>query len=146
PVLNKVLGQFRQPLASAGITLAVDGTLPQVVAWPVQLETIFANLIGNAIKYIGATTQPAIHITVALKGAFARFEVRDNGIGMSDAEQARLFRSFSRDGKSEAEGTGLGLAIARRTVERLGGNLGVSSVPGQGSRFWFTLPLGASED
>lgn len=145
PVLDKVLAQFTQPLASADIALQVAVDIPAVRAYPVQLETIFANLVSNAIKYIGETEKPRIQIIAAETQDYARFEVRDNGIGMTQTEQARLFRRFSRVGKSEAEGTGLGLAIARRTVERLGGSLGVSSAPGEGSTFWFTLPLAMAE-
>lgn len=140
PVLDTVLAQFRRALTDGGITLEVGETLPDVRAYPVQLETVLANLIGNAIKYIGKTDNPRITINATAEGQLVRFEVRDNGIGMTEAEQARLFRRFSRVGKIEAEGTGLGLAIARRTVERLGGTLGVTSAPGEGSTFWFTLP------
>jgi signal transduction histidine kinase len=145
PVLDKVLAQYKQPLASTGIALQTDVAVPSVRAYPVQLETIFANLVSNAIKYIGETENPRIQISAAETQDYARFEVRDNGIGMTEKEQSRLFRRFSRVGKSEAEGTGLGLAIARRTVERLGGSLGVHSAPGEGSTFWFTLPLATAE-
>ena len=146
PVLEQVRAQFRQPLEQGGITLRIEGDLPQVIAYPVQLETIFSNLIGNAIKYIGATENPTITISSRADDSQAHFEVRDNGIGMTEAEQARLFRRFSRVGRNEAEGTGLGLAIARRTVERLGGTMGVTSAPGQGSAFAFSLPLAQRQD
>lgn len=142
PILDNVIAQLRQPLETAGITLDVSADLPAVRAYPVQLEAIFANLVGNAIKYIGKPDNPRITISSTREDKLIRFEVRDNGIGMSEAEQTRLFRRFSRVGKAEAEGTGLGLAIARRMVERLGGKLGVTSAPGQGSSFWFTLPSG----
>jgi signal transduction histidine kinase len=145
PVLEQVQAQFRQPLAQAGIRLQIEGELPDVRAYPVQLETIFANLVGNAIKYRSETQTPTILIRGMADETQAYFEVRDNGIGMTESEQAKLFRRFSRVGSKEAEGTGLGLAIARRTVERLGGTLGVTSTPGQGSTFAFSLPLAAHE-
>ena len=141
PVLAQVQAQFRQPLEQGDIHLKIEGDLPDVSAYPVQLETIFSNLVGNAIKYMGETDNPTITVYGVADDTQAYFEVRDNGIGMSEAEQARLFRRFSRVGRREAEGTGLGLAIARRTVERLGGTLGVTSAPGQGSTFSFSLPL-----
>ena len=145
PVLEQVQAQFRQLLDQGGIRLTVAGDLPDVSAYPVQLETIFSNLIGNAIKYMGEAADPTITIYGVADDTQAYFEVRDNGIGMSEAEQAKLFRRFSRVGSKEAEGTGLGLAIARRTVERLGGSLGVTSAPGQGSTFSFSLPLARRE-
>jgi len=73
-------------------------------------------------------------------GFHVRFWVRDNGPGLSKEAQAGLFAEFSRMATSRVEGHGLGLSIVRRIVERLGGEAGVESAPGQGSTFWFTLP------
>ena len=69
-----------------------------------------------------------------------RFWVRDNGPGLTPEEQARLFAPFERLHRGRAEGHGLGLSIVRRIVEKLGGQAGVESEPGQGSLFFFTLP------
>jgi two-component system sensor histidine kinase/response regulator len=72
----------------------------------------------------------------------ARFWVQDNGPGLSTEAQARLFTPFTRLDQVHVQGHGLGLSIVRRIVEKLGGQVGVESRPGQGSRFYFTLPLG----
>jgi len=68
------------------------------------------------------------------------FWVRDNGNGLSPDEQARLFTSFERLHQTDIEGHGLGLSIVRRIIEKSGGQVGVKSKKGQGSRFFFTLP------
>lgn len=72
----------------------------------------------------------------------ARFWVQDNGPGLSAEAQAALFAPFTRLDQVRGQGHGLGLSIVRRIVEKLGGQAGVESRPGQGSKFFFTLPLG----
>jgi signal transduction histidine kinase len=71
-----------------------------------------------------------------------RFWVRDNGPGLTPADQAKLFVPFTRIHQKRAKGHGLGLSIVRRIVEKLGGQVGVESQIGQGSVFWFSLPGG----
>jgi PAS domain S-box-containing protein len=113
--------------------------------WPVALgygpwiEEVWANYLDNAIKYggqpprieLGAETQP---------DGMMRFWVHDNGSGLTAEEQTRLFTPFTRLDQVHAKGHGLGLSIVRRIVEKLGGQVGVKSEPGQGSIFTFTLP------
>lgn len=113
--------------------------------WPVALgyapwvEEVWVNYLSNAITYggrpprieLGANEQP---------DAFVRFWVHDNGPGLSQEEQARLFTPFTRLDQVRAKGHGLGLSIVRRIVEKLGGQVGVASQVGQGSTFYFDLP------
>ncbi len=111
-----------------------------------RILQILINLISNAIKF---TDRGEIVVRVSLAKrdnakVWLRFEVRDTGIGISPEAQARLFQPFTQVDSSSARrygGTGLGLAISRRLVEMMGGRLGVDSAVGQGSVFWFTLPL-----
>ncbi|MBN1261502.1 MAG: hybrid sensor histidine kinase/response regulator [Anaerolineae bacterium] len=121
-------------------------------AWPIALghgpwvEEVWMNYISNAVKYGGEP--PVITLGVSRIGDnpdMAYFWVQDNGPGLSPEEQARLFTPFERLYKLRVEGHGLGLSIAHRIIQRLGGNVGVDSTVGQGSRFWFTLPLASNE-
>jgi PAS domain S-box-containing protein len=106
-----------------------------------RFKQILMNLLGNAIKFTpeGGKIEVAAHRVDKL----VRVEVRDSGPGIPEDEQKRIFEAFYRLGQNEksAEGTGLGLAITRKLVELQNGNLGLESKPGEGSCFFFTLPL-----
>jgi PAS domain S-box-containing protein len=114
-------------------------------AWPVALgraawvEEIWANYVSNAIKYGGSPPRVELGVTQGENG-HVRFWVQDNGPGLDEEQQAQLFTEFTRLHRVRAEGHGLGLSIVQRIVEKLGGEVGVESEPGAGSRFWFTLP------
>jgi PAS domain S-box-containing protein len=116
--------------------------------WPVALgygpwiEEVWANYLSNAIKYGGEPPRIEVGSNVGANGT-ARFWVRDYGPGLTSEEQAILFVPFTQVGHVRAKGHGLGLSIVRRIIEKLGGEVGVESdgVPGQGSVFYFILPL-----
>jgi len=113
---------------------------PQALGHTPWVEEVWANYISNAIKYGGRP--PRVELGATHEGDRVRFWVRDNGNGLSAADQALLFREFTRLADVSVEGHGLGLSIVRRIVEKLGGTVGVESagVPGQGCTFSFTLP------
>jgi signal transduction histidine kinase len=134
--------RFSRVVAERHIVLDIAQDLPRACGHAIWLEEVFANLIGNAIKYIGANNPtPRITVRAERVGDLIRYEVADNGIGVAAAAQKRLFEQFSRAHNLPIEGLGLGLSIVQRIVERLNGSVGVDSSPGQGSRFWFCLPV-----
>jgi len=113
--------------------------------WPVALgyapwiEEIWANYLSNALKYGGL--RPRIELSATRQpDGFVRFSVRDYGPGLTPEQQARLFAPFERLGQASVKGHGLGLSVVRRIANKLGGQAGVDSQPGQGSAFYFTLP------
>ena len=105
-------------------------------AW---IEEILVNYISNAMKYGGRPPQIEL-ASVALPNGWVRFEVRDNGAGLDEADRENLFEEFTRLEPARAQGHGLGLSIVRRIIDKLGGGYGVDSEPGVGSTFYFVLP------
>jgi PAS domain S-box-containing protein len=111
-------------------------------AWVIEVWT---NYLSNAIKYGGRPPRVEVGATAQADGMI-RYWVRDNGPGLTPAQQAKLFTPFTRLSQASVSGHGLGLSIVRRIVEKLGGQVGVDSAVGQGSAFYFTLPGHSDED
>ncbi|MEN3974134.1 PAS domain S-box protein [Emcibacter sp. SYSU 3D8] len=118
------------------------GILPVVAADEVQLGQLFQNLIGNAIKFRAPDRSPSIIIDATRSDGAWLFAVRDNGIGIENQYSERIFQMFQRlHGRDEYEGNGIGLAIAKKIVERHGGAIWLSSTVGEGTVFYFSLPI-----
>jgi chemotaxis family two-component system sensor kinase Cph1 len=115
--------------------------LPKIMADDVQIESLFQNLIGNALKFRGKKT-PKIHFGIEQKDRDWVFSVSDNGIGIDPQYFERIFIIFQRlHNREDYPGTGIGLAISKRIVERHGGRIWIESQSGKGSTFFFTLPI-----
>jgi signal transduction histidine kinase len=102
-----------------------------------MLRQVLANLVSNALKFVDSDVRPRVTIRSESRGPVVRLWVEDNGIGIAEEHQERIFGVFERlHGIETYPGTGIGLAIVRRATERMGGQCGVESAPGEGSRFW----------
>ncbi|MGC2061853.1 MAG: response regulator [Thermodesulfovibrionales bacterium] len=129
------------------ISYVQDHVPGYVIGDPVRIRQILINLLGNAIKFTdrGEVLLNIEAIDSTDDTVVLRFEVRDTGIGIDSDKQSMIFDSFSQaDGSTTRKygGTGLGLAISKQLAELMGGEIGVESVPGEGSTFWFMARLG----
>ncbi len=129
-------------VAERGAVVEV-GDLPVLRGDPGQLQRVFQNLLGNALKFTAPGVAPRVAVSSDTTGGGVEIAVADNGIGIDPDQVERAFEMFARipGGAAEHQGTGLGLAISRRIVERHGGRLWVEPNPGGGSVFRLRLPL-----
>lgn len=148
PIIENVMGMVRDRAAERGLELVVrlDGVPNELKGDGMRLGQILLNLIGNAVKF---TESGHVELSVRAKPAsteavWLRFEVTDTGIGLTEAQQAHLFKPFQQADSSTSRqygGTGLGLAICRRLLANMGGQIGVHSTQKGGATFWFELQL-----
>jgi signal transduction histidine kinase len=141
PIFESLVARFSLYAEGRRIQLILPEHAPRVWAEPVQLREVFANLVSNAVRYLeGETGQ--VQISCRPEGASYAFCVADNGPGIAASVRARLFEPFVRGPAppGRPEGTGLGLYFVRTIIEQAGGRVWVESAPGQGTRFWFTVP------
>jgi signal transduction histidine kinase/ActR/RegA family two-component response regulator len=106
-----------------------------------RLRQILLNLLSNAVKF---TDCGSVSVAVSMLEGRCHFQIRDTGIGLSPEQQGKLFQAFTQADKSTTRrfgGTGLGLSISKRLVELMGGTIGVNSELGEGTTFWFAVPL-----
>lgn len=115
--------------------------LPPALGDPAMLRQVFANLLGNAVKFSRQQAAPVIEVGGSSRDGENSYYVRDNGAGFDEQYRDKLFGVFQRlHSESEFEGTGVGLALVQRVVHRHGGTVWAESKPGRGATFYFTLP------
>ena len=156
PIVSEALDRLELLIEDHEVEIVCPDQWPAALGYAPWVEEVWVNYLSNAIKYGGkpprvicgagpvmAPSAPNI-LDGELRGdadqPMIRFWVRDNGLGLTEGEQGRLFTPFTRLEQVRTKGHGLGLSIVRRIVEKLGGSVGVESQVGQGSLFFFTLP------
>jgi PAS domain S-box-containing protein len=140
-VLDRVLHDLQLEIADTGAIIRVPESLPIVLYPEVRLTQIFSNLLSNALKFMAPGKRPEITLGYTEQERYYRFTVSDNGIGIAPEHCGRIFEIFKRlHTREEYPGTGAGLTIVKKIVESHGGQIGVASVPSEGSTFWFTIP------
>jgi signal transduction histidine kinase len=118
--------------------IRIEGEIPKVIGNAPGLTQCFSNLLGNAVKFVERGKMPEIRIRAERRDGFVRLWFEDNGIGIPNEAQSRVFEMFHRE-DSAYEGTGIGLALVRKVATQMGGKVGVDSEPTKGSRFWLEL-------
>jgi signal transduction histidine kinase/HAMP domain-containing protein len=141
-LIDDALPNLRSLLEAQDSRLVVDVApdLPEVTVDPRQISHVFSNFVSNAARF----SKPGEEIVLSVKhiGKTVRFSVLDHGPGIAKEFQPRVFERFFRiPGTEESNGVGLGLAIAKEIVASHGGNIGLRSTPGEGSEFYFDLPV-----
>jgi len=126
--------EFQPPRAE----ISIEDHMPLVLSNEAGLTQAFSNLLGNAVKFVPPDRTPKVRVRAEPRGAYVRLWFEDNGTGIPTEYQQVIWGMFQKLDRGN-EGTGVGLALVRKVVERMQGNVGVESEPGQGSRFWVEL-------
>jgi two-component system, chemotaxis family, sensor kinase Cph1 len=139
-LMSSVLHTLEFQLKQTGTTVTL-GKLPDCFGDSTQINQVISNLLDNALKYRHSQRPPALSVSGEVKDGRAVYAIRDNGIGIAQEHQNKIFEIFHRLNPGTAEGEGLGLTIAQRILERQNGKIWVESEAGDGSTFFVSLPV-----
>jgi len=144
--LNKLLPEIIDTLGPPeNIEIEVANNLPTVLCEQTRITQIFQNLLSNAVKYMDKP-KGQIKVGAVQEGDFYKFSISDNGPGIEGKNSERIFQIFQTlSPRDKYESTGIGLTVVKKIVEIYGGKIWVESKPGQGSTFYFTLPVKTKE-
>ncbi len=140
-ILNNLLSDIAAAIQDSNASIKFE-QMPILMGYPTEIKLLFQNLIVNAIKFRKKNIAPIISISAEKKESFWEFAVSDNGIGIEKEHNERIFDIFQRlHTRTEYEGSGIGLSHCKKIVELHNGKIWVSSTPGLGSTFYFTIPI-----
>ncbi len=145
-VLSDVMEAVKQHLAcqisETNALILIPDLLPTVVGYPTGVLRVLQNLVSNAIKFVQKGQQPVVTIVAEEKPTHWVICVKDNGLGIDENHQAKIFEIFKRlHASADYAGSGVGLSLCKKIVEQHGGNIWVESKLGAGSNFYFTLNI-----
>ena len=141
-LVDSVIGDLAAQTSEAHATVTRGPDLPSVLVDPSQLRQVFQNLVANALKFHAPDRAPRVHVKAEKSGTDWVFAIEDNGIGIEPQYAERIFQLFQRlHSQAEYPGTGIGLAICKKIIERHGGRIWLESKPGEGTTFFFTIPV-----
>jgi signal transduction histidine kinase/DNA-binding response OmpR family regulator len=136
-VVEEVLTELEVEIRNKTAHVTVDRPLPPVLGHSTSLMEVVSNLLMNGLKFVAPDIRPQVRIWATERDEWVRLWIQDNGIGIAPEYHERIFGVFERlHGVDAYPGTGIGLAIVRKSMERMGGRVGVESALGQGSTFW----------
>lgn len=146
-LMKDAVSQLAWDFEKRQVQIHVRKSRHQVLGHYTMLVQVLVNLIANAVKFVAPDKTPEVTIRDEKRDGVVRVWVEDNGIGIAQEHQTRIFRIFERlHGRESYSGNGIGLAIVEKAITRMNGKVGVESVVGQGSRFWFELPANAASE
>ncbi|MET0263948.1 MAG: ATP-binding protein [Rariglobus sp.] len=142
-LVERLVEERRERTEGTATRFEIIEPIPPVIASEAGLSQALSNLLDNAIKFARPGTETVIRCSAKREGDQVVIAIEDNGIGIDARHFQKIFMPFERLNPSQSvPGTGIGLAIVQRCVDKMGGQIGVSSTPGQGSTFHVTLPAG----
>ncbi|EMR01805.1 sensor histidine kinase [Cesiribacter andamanensis] len=134
-LVEEVKHNIQEAISSSGAEISEDfSKAPRIDFSRKNLRSILYNLLSNAIKYSSPERTPQVSVSTSLSGPYVLLQVKDNGLGIAEKDQAKVFAMFKRL-HTHVEGTGVGMAIVKRIVENSGGRIEIESKPGEGSCF-----------
>ena len=138
--VRETVDQLQAEINGTGAALRIEGPLPDVLAHRSTLVQVLGNLVSNALKFAPSGAKPQVRIRTERDAQWVRLWVEDAGIGIAPEHQERIFGVFERlHGAESYPGTGMGLAIVKKGAQRMGGDVGLESGLGKGSRFWVRM-------
>jgi signal transduction histidine kinase len=144
--IENCVKEMKQEIEMRGAQVEKCGQLGLAEADSSLLKIAICNLLSNAIKYVDKGVTPHVEISALRGGGKVHLQFRDNGIGLREEDQQKIFTPFVRlHGEEDYPGLGLGLSATRKVVEIIGGQSGVVSAPGKGSTFWIELAAGGAQ-